>query len=64
MNNFWKIVEYSPAVPGTNETTERIFSITNVLQTDEKNRLFVSTIKALIITKNYFCNDFYDFFFI
>ena len=29
INNFWKIVAYSLAMPGTNAAIERIFSITN-----------------------------------
>jgi hypothetical protein len=43
--------------------TERVFSITNALLTDEKNRFLVETIKAVIVTKTYFeelsCNYFY-----
>jgi hypothetical protein len=65
INNFWKIVEYSLAMPGTNAAIKRVFSITNVLWTDEKNRFLVPTIKSIIILKNnfkkYSCNDFYDF---
>jgi len=51
---------------GTYAAIERIFSITNVLWTDEKNRFLVPTIKAVIILKNnfkkYSCNDFFGFF--
>lgn len=65
INNFWFIVEYSLAMPGTNAAIERVFSITNMLWTDEKNRFIVPTIKSIIILKNHFknysCNDFYDF---
>jgi hypothetical protein len=65
INNFWKIVEYSLAMPGTNAAIERVFYITNVLWTDEKNRFLVPIIKSIIILKNHFkkysCNDFYDF---
>ncbi|KAL4131790.1 hypothetical protein QTP88_009047 [Uroleucon formosanum] len=59
------IVEYSLAMPGTNAAIERVFSITNMLWSDEKNRFLVPTIKSIIILKNHFkkysCNDFYDF---
>ncbi|VVC37740.1 Hypothetical protein CINCED_3A017609 [Cinara cedri] len=65
INNFWNIIEYSLAMPGTNAAIERVFSITNVLWTDEKNRFLAPTIKSIIILKNHFnkfsCNDFYDF---
>lgn len=65
MNNFWKIVEYSLAMPGTNPAIERVFSITNVLWTDDKNRFLVPSIKAIIILKHHFkkysCTGFYDF---
>jgi len=47
--NFWKIVEYFLAMPRTNAEIERIFSITNVLRTDEKNCFLVPTIEAVII---------------
>jgi len=66
INNFWKIVEYSLAMPGTNGAIERVFTTTNMLWTDEKNRFPLSIIKAIIILKNHFkkysCNDFYDLF--
>lgn len=42
INNFWNIVEYSLAMPGTNAAIERVFSITNVLWTDEKKSLSCS----------------------
>jgi hypothetical protein len=52
-------------MPGTNAVIERVFSITNMLWTDEKNRFFVPTIKSITILKNHFkkysCDDFYDF---
>jgi len=62
INNFWKIIEYFQAMPGTNAAIERIFSITNVLWPDD---FLIPTIKAIIVLKNHFknysCNDFYDF---
>ncbi|XP_050063287.1 uncharacterized protein LOC126552619 [Aphis gossypii] len=61
--NISKIVEYSLAIPGTNAAVERIFSIINVLWTDEKNRFLVESIKSIIIVKTHFknlsCNEFY-----
>ncbi|XP_060847841.1 uncharacterized protein LOC132927347 [Rhopalosiphum padi] len=64
-NNFSAIIEYSLAIPGTNASVERIFSLTNVLWTDEKNRFNVETIKSIIIAKQHFknitCSQFYEF---
>jgi len=53
INNFWKIVEYSLSMPGTNSAIERVFSITNVLWTDEIKCFLVPTIKAIMILKSY-----------
>jgi len=39
INNLSTIIEYSLAIPGKNASVERIFSITNVLWTDEKTVL-------------------------
>jgi hypothetical protein len=56
-------LELSFAIPGAIADIERVFSITNALWTDEKNRFLVETIKAVIVTKTHFeelpCNDFY-----
>ena len=53
------------AIPGTNASVERIYSISNVLWTDEKNRFNVETIRSIIITKQHFksftCSQFYEF---
>lgn len=65
INNLSTIIEYSLAIPGTNASVERIFSITNVLWTDEKNRFKVETIRSIIIAKQHFksltCSQFYEF---
>jgi hypothetical protein len=57
------ILEFSFNIPGTNAAIERVFSITNVLWTDEKSRFPVETIKAMMVTKTHIeelsCNDFY-----
>jgi hypothetical protein len=41
-----------------------VFSLINAIWTDEKNRLKIETLKALIIVKTYFknlsCAEFYD----
>ncbi|VVC36885.1 Hypothetical protein CINCED_3A018747 [Cinara cedri] len=59
------ILEYSMAIPGTNASVERVFSITNVLWTDEKNQFLVDTIRSIIIVKQHFknvsCTEFHTF---
>jgi hypothetical protein len=56
-------LEFSFAIPGSTAAIERVFSIVNALWADEKCRLLVETIKAVIVTKTHFqelsCNDFY-----
>jgi hypothetical protein len=46
---FTVILKYSIAIPRTNASVERVFSITNALWTDEKNRFFVDTVRSIII---------------
>ena len=41
-------------LPGSNASVERIFSQMNALWTDEKNRLLVETIKAILMAKSNF----------
>jgi hypothetical protein len=57
------ILEFSFAILGTSAAIEKVFSITNSLWTDEKNRFVVETMKAVIVPKTHFeehsCNDFY-----
>jgi hypothetical protein len=59
-------LEFSPAIPGTSASVERVFYVTNTLWTDGKNSFLVETIKAVTVTETYFqdlsCNDFqFDF---
>jgi hypothetical protein len=53
------------AIPGTSAAIERVFSITNALWTEEKNRFHVETNKAGTVTETHSeelsCNDFYTF---
>jgi hypothetical protein len=46
-------LEFSFAIPGTSAATERLFSITHALWTDEKSRFLVETIKAVTVTKTH-----------
>jgi hypothetical protein len=48
------ILEFSFAIPGISAAIERVFSIINVLWTDENSCFLVETIKAVIITKTHF----------
>jgi hypothetical protein len=56
-------LEFPFAIPGTSAATERVFSITYALWTDENSRFLVETIKAVTVTKTHFeeisCTDFY-----
>jgi hypothetical protein len=45
------VLEFSFAIPHTSAATDRIFSITNALCTDEKEHFFVETRKAVTVTK-------------
>ena len=53
------------ALPGTNASSERVFSLMNAVWSDERNQYSVQTVKAKLITKCYFkdifCMDFYSF---
>jgi hypothetical protein len=53
LKNSQFILEFSFAIPGTSAATERVFSITDALWTDEKNRFLVETIEAVIVTKTH-----------
>jgi hypothetical protein len=63
LRNIQIILELSLPIPGTSASIERVFSITNVLWTDEKNRFLVESIKAVTVTKTNLqdlsCNYFY-----
>jgi hypothetical protein len=58
-NSFWNSFF---AIRCTNAAIRRVFSITNILWTDEKSRFLVETMKAVKVTKTHFeepsCNDF------
>jgi hypothetical protein len=47
-------LEFSFAVPGTSAAIHTVFPITNSLWTEEKCRLLVETIKAMIVIKSGF----------
>jgi hypothetical protein len=57
------LVSFCLALPGCNAAVERVFSLINVLWTDEKNRLKIETVEALTIVKTHFkdfsCAEFY-----
>jgi hypothetical protein len=63
LKNTQLFLEFSFAIPGTSAATERVFSITNALWTEEKSRFLVETMKAVIVTETHFeeisCNHFY-----
>ncbi|KAL4121392.1 hypothetical protein QTP88_013914 [Uroleucon formosanum] len=57
------IVEYVLCLPGSNASTECVFSHISKIWTKEKTQLNVSTLKTLVITKlnfNYTCLEFYE----
>ncbi|KAF0692998.1 protein FAM200B-like, partial [Aphis craccivora] len=62
--NFKIIVEFIICIPGSNANVERIFSNMNNLWTDEKNKMEIKTVKAMLIVKTFFketCTEFHDF---
>lgn len=64
VDNICKMVEFVLCVPGTNAYVERIFSLMNMYWTEEKSRLNVETLKAVLIEKTHFhhsCSEFYDY---
>jgi hypothetical protein len=62
---FGTVVEFNLSPPGTNAAVERVFSLVNILWTDERNRLEVSTVKSIAPVKhhfrNYKCPEFHEF---
>lgn len=53
------------AIPAHNANAERVFSFMNLQWSDERNRLGVSTVRAMLMTqynlcKKYDCEDFYN----
>jgi hypothetical protein len=63
VKNTQLILEFSFVIPGTSAATERVFSMTNALWTDEESRFLVETIKEVIVTKphseEHSCYDLY-----
>ncbi|KAL4141558.1 hypothetical protein QTP88_004182 [Uroleucon formosanum] len=62
--NFKTIVKFILCIPGLNANVERIFSNMNNLWTDEKNKMEIKTVKAMLIVKTFFketCTEFHDF---
>ena len=58
-----KLIQYIFCLPGTNASTERVFSQMNNIWTDEKSQLKVLTLKYLLMLKFIFklsCLDFYN----
>lgn len=50
-SNISQLCEFAMCLPGTNASVERIFSLMNNTWTDERNRMTVPTLKALLITR-------------
>ena len=58
-----KLIEYIFCLPGTNASTERVFSQMNNIWTEEKTQLKVSTLRSLMMLKfniKLSCLDFYN----
>ena len=58
-----KLIQYIFCLPGTNASTERVFSQMNNIWTDDKSQLKVSTLKSLLMLKfnvKLSCLDFYN----
>jgi hypothetical protein len=59
-----KMCQYFFSIPAHNANVERVFSLINSQWTDERNRLKVETVKAIIVTqynfKNISCQEFYE----
>jgi len=60
-SNLKKIVEFFMCIPGTSVSVERVFSRINCLWTDEKNRLKINTVKAMIAVKLFFDETRFEF---
>jgi uncharacterized protein YjaZ len=48
------LISFCLALPGSNALIEHVFSIINVLWSDEKSRLKIQAVKALTIVKTHF----------
>ena len=60
-----KIAQYFFSIPGHNANCERIFSLTNVQWSDERNRLLVENVRNIVIVqynyKKMSCADFHKY---
>ena len=59
-----KMVEYILCLPGTTASVERVFSAMTKSWTEDKTRLQVETLKAILMVKcnlSYSCTEFYQF---
>ena len=59
-----KLIQYIFCLPGTNASSERVFSQMNKIWTADKTQLSVSTLKSLLLLKCNFkqsCLEFYNF---
>ena len=64
IDNVFKMLEFVLCVPGTTASVERIFKLMNMYWSEEKSRLNVGTLKAVLIVKTHFsrtCSKFYDY---
>lgn len=58
------LIQYVLCLPGSNASTERLFSQMNKIWTKEKSQLKIETLKAILVTKTNVdmnCSEFYNF---
>jgi hypothetical protein len=58
------LIQYILCLPGSNASTERVFSQMNKIWTKEKSQLKIETLKAILVTKTNVdmnCSEFYSF---
>lgn len=63
-NEIAKLIEYILCLPGTTASVERVFSAMNKSWTNEKTRLHIDTLKAILMVKcnlQYSCVEFYNY---
>jgi len=63
-SEFLKICQYVFAIPAHNGNTERIFSLMNIQWTDDRNKMGVETLSAILQVLYNFkmdCSSFYNF---
>lgn len=62
--NLSKMIHFVLSLPGTNACVERIFSLVNMYWADEKSRLDIKMVKAVVTVKTHFnlsCIEFYEY---